>query len=37
MMELNVDDYIQMINEFKEHLDLLEARALTINLIEEEI
>jgi hypothetical protein len=34
MIELSVEDYIEMINDFKEHLDMLEARALKFNILE---
>lgn len=34
MMEFSIEDYYEMINEFKEHLDMLEARALKIDVLE---
>lgn len=36
MMDLSVDDYIEMVNDFQKHLDVIEARSTNINLIHQE-
>ena len=36
MMDLSVDIYIEMVNDFQKHLDVIEARSTNINLIHQE-